>query len=228
MKRMFTAFIVILLFVCILVTASAAGTKTADEAGQSFSLSVKAVFKESGDLNIYKNNVSGGSSSITTRNGTIVTVTGNKETFEPGVRLVVREITAEETEAYGWFTGVLKETGTDILPFDIYFEKDGQRIPLNSKIQITITLPDSYTSPLVCYVTTDGKVEVLPSSIKDGKISFETNYTSYYVLADKIKNPSDIPQTGDNTNLLLYISLTLFSVCILIFMTRRYKKQSKR
>ncbi|MDD4414365.1 MAG: hypothetical protein PHR14_07455 [Oscillospiraceae bacterium] len=49
-----------------------------------------------------------------------------------------------ETNAYGWFSGVLKETGTNILPFDIYFEKDGQRISFNSKIQITITLPDGY------------------------------------------------------------------------------------
>ena len=122
---------------------------------------------------------------------------------------------------------MLKETGTDILPFDIYFEKDGQRIPLNSKIQITITLPDGYQSPLVCYVTTDGKATVLPSNVKDGKISFETEHTSYYVLADKIKEPGDSPQTGDSTNLLLYVTIMVFSACILMYMTSRYQRQKR-
>ncbi len=223
MKRIFVAFIAVLLFICIPITVSA-GTKTAYAVDQPVAISVKAVFKGNTDPNIYKNDVIHGSSSVITENGITVIITGSAEAFEPGVRLVVREITAEEKDARDWFSGVLNGTGTDILPFDIYFEKDGQRIPLNSKVQITITLPDGYEAPFVCYVTTGGKVEALASNVKDDKISFETDHTGYYVLTDKIKDSGGIPQTGDNINLLLYILLMSFTVCLLLFTTRRYKK----
>jgi hypothetical protein len=224
---MFTALIVVILFVCIPVTALAMETKTIEESGQSLPIRVKAVFIESSDPNMYKNNVSSGTSSVTTRNGITVTITGDKEAIEPDVRLVVREITAEEAEPYDWFSGVLKDTGTGIVPFDIYFEKDGQKIPLNFKIKITIVLPDGYAAPFVCYVTTDGKVEILPSSVKNGRITFETDHTSYFVLADEIKDPGDAPKMGDNMKSLLYISLMILSVGILLFMMGRYKKKSK-
>ncbi len=217
MKYMFTIFIAFLLLACIPFNVLAAGA-------QSVYINIKAGYIEKNDSNIYKSNVSDGVSSITTINKTTITVIGNKDAFELGVKLVVREITTEETEAFGWFTGVLKGIGNGIMPFDIYFEKGGQRIPLNLKLHITITLSDSYISPLVCYVATDGKVEVIPSSVTDGKISFETNHTGYYAIADRIKDTGGIPQTGDNTNLYPYVSLLLFSVYLLIFQARRYRK----
>ena len=222
-----TALMAVLLLVCIPVKSSAAETKTIDGSGRSLSISVKAVFKENSDPNVYKNNVSGGSSSITTRNGITVTVTGGQDAFKPGVRLVVREITAEEKDAYDWFSGVMKDTGASILPFDIYFEKDGQRIPLNVHLQIAITLPDGYTAPLVCYVGTDGNADILSSSVKGGKILFETDYTGYFVVADKIQHP-DIPRAGDHTNRLLYSLWLAYAAGFLMFMTTGYKKQRKR
>ncbi|NLN81035.1 MAG: sortase B protein-sorting domain-containing protein [Clostridiales bacterium] len=87
-------------------------------------------------------------------------------------------------------------------------------MPLNSRIRITITLPDDYTSHVICCVTTDGKVKILRSTVTGGKISFETEHTSYYVLAEKIK--CGFPQTGDNANLLLYIALMVFSTGIIL------------
>jgi hypothetical protein len=226
MKRMLAVSIATLLLACIQV-ASVSKADTIDELGQPFPISVKTVYKDANNPNVYKNNVSGNYGSITTKSGIKVTVTTSTGTFESG-RLVVREITAEETEAHGWFSNVLKEMGTRILPYDIYFEKNGQRIPLNSKIQITITLPDNYTSPLICHVTTDGKVEVLQSNVTDGRISFETKHTGYYVLAEKIKDSDGNPQTGDNTNLLLYIVLMALSAGILAsILIYKYLKKAK-
>lgn len=199
-----------------------------DDTGKSVTISVKAVFAEHNDPNVYKDIIINGSASITTRNGISVTVTCGAEAFEPGTRLAVHEITAEEKEAYDWFSHVMEGTGTDILPFDISFEKNGQSIPLNSKIQIDITLPGGYTAPVVCYITTDGRVQVLSSIIKDGKISFETDHTSYYAVADGIKDPGDSSQKGDYTNLLVYGLLSLSATVILVTITVRYKKQVKR
>jgi len=221
MKRMFVSFVVVLLFANFFVTATASETKTAEKVDQPFTISVSAIYKDN-DPNIYKVNISGDSSHITTRNGTKVTVIGTNEPFS-GIRLVVREITSEETEAYNWFSGVLKGIGTDILPFEIYFEKDGRKIPLRNKIEVSINLPDSYTFPIACNVTSDGKVELLLSSV-EGKISFETDNTSYYVLANKIKKTGDNPQTGDNTNLIHYIPFIWLSLCLFIITARRYRR----
>jgi hypothetical protein len=212
-KRVLAAFAVILTLAFIQVTSVSAGT--IGELGKPFPIDVKAV--EIIGSNVYKNNVDGDSASVTTKNVTTVSVMAVEGKFEPGLRLVIREITAEETEPYGWFCSVMEGIGTDILPFDIYFEKDGQRIPLNIKVRITITLPDGYSSPIVCYVTTDGKVEILQSSAAYGKISFKTEHTSYYVIANNIKAPDDFPKTGDNADLVLYIVLMAFSASILIY-----------
>lgn len=46
MKRMFAAFMTVLLFICIPITVSAAGIKTADTVDQSVAISVKAIYKE--------------------------------------------------------------------------------------------------------------------------------------------------------------------------------------
>ena len=146
---MLPAFIAVLLFVCIPMTLFAEEMNMIDDTGKSVTISVKAVFAEHNDPNVYKDIIINGSASITTRNGISVTVTCGAEAFEPGTRLAVHEITAEEKEAYDWFSHVMEGTGTDILPFDISFEKNGQSIPLNSKIQIDITLPGGYTAPVV-------------------------------------------------------------------------------
>ena len=63
--------------------------------------------------------------------------------------------------------------------------------------------------------------------MQDGKITFETNHTSDYMVANNIKDPGDIPQTGNNTNLLLYGILMVFAAGILMIMTVSYKKLNK-
>ncbi|MGB4465661.1 MAG: hypothetical protein WBI55_06005, partial [Eubacteriales bacterium] len=71
---------------------------------------------------------------VTTGDGITIAVTAGAETLPSYTRLVVRVIPKEDTEAYNWFSEVLKETGSNILPLDIYFEKDGQIIPINKKM----------------------------------------------------------------------------------------------
>ena len=196
--------------------------KTIENVGESLSISVKATYQYNGDPNLYKSTQSSSSLSVTTGDGITIAVTAGVESLPSNIRLVVRVIPKEETEAYNWFSEVLKEIGSNILPLDIYFEKDGQIIPINTKIRITITLPDGYTSPIICYVTTEGKVEVLHSTVNNGKISFETNHTSYYVLADKVKNPvHKPPQTGDNVKSLIFITLMMLLVISLLYNKRR-------
>lgn len=183
-KRIIAAMISVALVGCIQLMA-AAETGKIETPGQSVSIEVKAVYVESSETGVYKGEVKEGSSSIKTENGVNVAVSGDKETFDDGVMLVVKEITEEETGAFSWFSEVLKEVGTNILPLDIYFEKNGQKVQVNSRVRVTITLPEGYINPVVCYVSTDGQVEILQCTVEDGKITFEVEHFSYYVLADR-------------------------------------------
>lgn len=192
MKRIIAAFTAVMLFVCIQVTALAE-SRNIGNTGQTISIDVKAVYVPSNEPGLYEGKVTEGSSSVTTENGITIEVSGDESQFESGVKLIVKEVTEDEAEAYGWFSDVLKEVGTNILPLDIYFEKAGQKVQINSKVRVTITLPDGYTNPIICYVSPDGTVEIIDSTVEDGKIIFEVDHFSYYVLADK-------KETGDTTN----------------------------
>lgn len=73
----------------------------------------------------------------------------------------------------------------------------------------------------VAYVADNGKVTEMPTTYKDGVISFETTHFSSYVIAEKATLPNANPKTGDNAVLpfvLLTVSLLGMAVCI----TRKY------
>jgi|LSQX01.1.fsa_nt_gb hypothetical protein len=199
MKRIVAVLAVTLLFVCMQVTALAE-SRTINQTGESVSIDVKGIYVPSSDPAEYKEEVRDGSSSVTTESGITVSISADEQTFESGVNLVVREISEEETEAYSWFSDVLKEVGSKILPLDIYFEKDGQKVQVNSKVRVTITLPQGYNNPIICYVSSDGKVEVVPSTVENGKITFEVDHFSYYVLAESEESGGEPTGTGTTTS----------------------------
>ncbi|MEG0457220.1 MAG: LPXTG cell wall anchor domain-containing protein, partial [Oscillospiraceae bacterium] len=91
----------------------------------------------------------------------------------------------------------------------------------DEKIKITITVPKDFTSPAVYYVADDGKIEKLASTTKNDDISFITDHNSFYAVVDE---KSDIPQTGDNSTIILYELIILFSfsgILTLIIMRKK-------
>ena len=88
---------------------------------------------------------------------------------------------------------------------------------LTGKIQFEIAIPDNLKQVSKDYSRTfyiirehDGEVEILPTTLKDGKLLFETDKFSTYVLAyEDIKNP----KTFDST--ISYITLGLTSLLCL-------------
>lgn len=218
--------ICVLAALLLLMTAHAAAeSATVDQPGGSATIDVKAVYRETADEYVYKEEVSGGEVSVTTDEGITVTVSGDEDVLEDGLKLTLRVIPEEDAEAYGWFSEVLEDVGDKILPLDIYFEKDGQRVEINGKVTITIDLPEGYENPVVCYVSSDGKVEVLKSTVKDGKITFEVDHFSFYALVDKGKK-GDGAKTGEDVMpIFLASSLALFSFYILLSLLE--KRQGK-
>lgn len=134
----------------------------------------------------------GGQATAELEQGTTLTVTGLPE--QDGLTLVIYPIPAGDTQAWSWFAGCMAPYGTKLYPLDIYFEdSDGNRVELSVTITITIETLRDYTDPIVCYVATDGTVEVLDSHTEGNTITFTTTHNSYYVLAERAAEPTPTP-----------------------------------
>ena len=87
------------------------------------------------------------------------------------------------------------------------------------KVTVTVpfTLPEGKvgTDYYVAYVADDGSITAMPTTYADGVLSFETtHFSSYVVLENKTTTPEadpSNPQTGDNSHLMLFVSLMVFS-----------------
>ena len=108
-----------------------------------------------------------------------------------------------------------------ILPLDISLEDyKGDKTQPNGKITVSVPIPESWDADNieVIYVADDGTKTLMSSQpSSDGKyILFETDHFSSYVLAEakqtNTKQESTTsPQTGDNSNMILWISLLIVS-----------------
>ena len=75
----------------------------------------------------------------------------------------------------------------EVYVFDIYVTKDGNKVQPNGKVKVSVPAPkadvDDY---LVFHVKEDNTVEKLIPTIASGKISFEVNSFSYFVIAEAV------------------------------------------
>lgn len=213
-----------------------------------FGLTVFAAENEPAEIDVYARYVSAGdgeytaeiisaAANITMEDGTVISVSGAPER---AVTLVVVPIPTSEKEAWEWFAECLKNTGTPVLAYDIYFlDSDGNCFNADGAV-ITMTAPSVDGTLIACSVNTDGIGEGLASAVNAGKITFTTNGSHYYVLAEKagaaqtddpeepltpenpstseISNPTDTPKTGDNSNLLPWIILLTISGAGILFL----------
>lgn len=111
---------------------------------------------------------------------------------------------------------------------------------LDNKVKVTLDVPktieelkEGYTrkySVIRIHENDDNKFEssVLPATEKDGKVTFETDRFSTYVLAyEDVKNEikTENPKTGDN--MLTYFVASIISVVGLMLTTLKITKKSK-
>lgn len=93
--------------------------------------------------------------------------------------------------------------GTNLRVYDIYsVDSNGQRYEVDGQITVTISLNGAYKNPSVHYVSGQGSVTRMESSVSGGKISFATTHNSYYVLAEQSEvstEPTPTPTPGDGT-----------------------------
>lgn len=175
MKRMQAACIALLLcvftaFPC--AAAAKAETKTID-------VYARAV-RES---DAYTAPAEDGEASVKLNDGTSVTVSGVPE---DGLWLVVYPIPETEEDARDWLESCMEGYGTGLYPMEIYFiDQDGNRVSVSRTVTVTVKTPRKYENPIVCRISTGGKVTVLDGSADGKRISFRMDRSGYYVLAEK-------------------------------------------
>lgn len=140
-----------------------------------------------------------GSGEVTLDDGTAVTVEG--DSLPDGLLFVVEHIRKEENgETHDWIEKCMEGLGTNLRVYDIYFvDSNGQRYEVDGKIAVTISLDGAYRNLSVYYVSEQGSVTRMESSVSGGKISFATTHNSYYVLAEQPEastEPTPTPTPG--------------------------------
>ncbi len=151
--------------------------------------------------NCYEASPSGGVYSVTTDDGTAITV--KPDVPSPGLRLVAYQITASQEQAYRWFERSTSRLGIDRRYFELYFVDSSGRQADGGRCTVTITLPSGHGSVRADHLDTSGTLTALPGRVSDRGITFTISENGYYVLssirpagAEAEEDPSN-PPTGD-------------------------------
>lgn len=224
MKQLITGLLVLALMLSCGMTALAA--EAAQNGGaQDIDVYAKAQYDVEG---VYPAPVTDGAAAVTTDEDITVSVT---DAPESAVRLVV--IPVSEQEALQWITDSLKTTAEPVHIFDIYFEDaDGSRIDADGAA-VTVDCPHCADVPVVCSLDTDGEAQVLTASAQGTAVSFTTDGSPYYILAEKLDPESGgqaggpIPGTGDNSKMGLWCILLIASGAAIAQLTFKRKPVSK-
>ena len=185
MKRKRTGALGIALLLCLLMAfpcSAAAPTESRETR-----IEVRARYIRESDR--YTAPVENGGAAVTLGDGSSVAVSG---VTGNGLWLVVYPIPKTDAQGFRWFESCMAAYGTNIYPMDIYFiDQDGNRVEVSRTVTVTVTVEtlETYASPVICHLSTEGNVTVMDSSVDGKRITFQTDHNSYYVLAEKKEEP---------------------------------------
>ena len=183
MKRKRTGALGIALLLCLLMALPCSAAALTES--RKTEIEVRARYIQESDR--YTAPVENGGAAVTLGDGSSVAVsgvTGNE------LRLVVYPIPKTDAQGFRWFESCMAAYGTNIYPMDIYFiDQDGNRVEVSRTVTVTVETLETYASPVICHLSTEGNVTVMDSSVDGKRITFQTDHNSYYVLAEKKEEP---------------------------------------
>lgn len=211
MKRILSSIVVLLIFFSCSINCYAAEykeTRTGDVYGK---------YNFYSNEGIYTAISSDGSYEVTTDNEVHIKVSYSRTELT----LVVHQISKNEKACYDWFESCISQDVVSFIPYDIFFlDSSGNRVELASDIEITIS--KSHSNESVLSLSYDGTATPLTYSVDGDTLVFKTtNNGGYYLLCEN-KNEAQSPQTGDTSNIHLWIVLLIVSMVMLIIITRKY------
>ncbi len=147
--------------------------------------------------------------------------------YYENLTLVVNEIQSGDAD-YAVINTALGDSYKRILPLDISLEDyKGDKTQPNGKITVSVPIPEGWDADKieVVYVADDGAKTVMTSKLSaDGEyVLFETDHFSTYVLTEakptnanttdtnNKQESTSSPQTGDNSNMVWWVSLLIVS-----------------
>ena len=135
---------------------------------------------------------------------------------EGGWRLVVDPI-SDSDDAFGWIKDVMSAKADQLAAYHIFLvHTSGETKPADG-IPVGLLIPEKLSDPAVFSLTGDSTISSLSSSKGDGEISFTTDGSPFYILGKKSggstpSGPANTPQTGDNANPQLWVTLLILSI----------------
>lgn len=225
MKKIISLILIAVLIGSCSITAFAAEADLDDENRQT-DIGVYAQYVDNTGWNTLPVDETG-EASIVLPDGTEITVSGVADTQW---RLVVDPVT--EQAAIDWIHSILDSKAQDLTAFHIYFIDGNGNTKAADGVTVTIKLPKKLANPVAYSLTSEGKDSSLTVTVKDGKITFSTDGSPFYVLGQKVTGGTNTPgtgnspHTGDDTNLWLWVALMLISIAGLTA-TLCYSKKRK-
>ncbi|WP_158096288.1 NEAT domain-containing protein [Anaeromassilibacillus sp. An172] len=150
-----------------------------------------------------------------------IKIQADEGVFPEGVKLVVTPITSGAD--YDRAASILSDVGKKFRLFEIHFELDGADVQPNGIVTVYYPIPEGYDADkVVLYrINEDGTKTLVKGTVENGFYKVMTKSFSTYALVEQgstitdAENSanvgSDIPQTGDSTNVLPFALLALAS-----------------
>ena len=125
----------------------------------------------------------------------------------------------QEDDAARWFSAVLDKSR--LQAYALYFIRDGERVPFDGEVSLSVTKPGRMTEPRLYRVSPDGMARELPFEVRDGLLSLSAAYEApYFVVADEA-GPGSAPQTGE-ANFSGWFAAMGAAALTLLLLTKRY------
>ena len=164
-----------------------------------------------------------------------IKIQADEGVFPEGVKLVVTPITSGAD--YDRAASILSDVGKKFRLFEIHFELNGAEVQPNGIVTVYYPIPEGYDADkVVLYrINDDGTKTLVKGTVENGFYKVMTKSFSTYALVEQgstitdAENSanvgSDIPQTGDSTNVLPFALLGLASGGMIgvLFVSRKRK-----
>ena len=164
-----------------------------------------------------------------------IKIQADEGVFPEGVKLVVTPITSGAD--YDRAASILSDVGKKFRLFEIHFELNGAEVQPNGIVTVYYPIPEGYDADkVVLYrINDDGTKTLVKGTVENGFYKVMTKSFSTYALVEQgstitdAENSanvgSDIPQTGDSTNVLPFALLALASAGMIgvLFISRKRK-----
>ena len=178
-----------------------------------------------------------------TDSATGVKVHADKGVFDEGVQIVVSEIT--QGADYDAAVSSLSDVGKKFKLYDVKFlDAEGNEVTPNGTVSISLPITAGYDSTnLAVYRLADGGKVLVRGAVEDGYYTVITRTAGTYALVEKGSTITDaentenaenqnqgntnIPQTGDNSNIAAYALLALAAAGMMgvALVTRKRKSE---